>query len=188
MQIVGVSLKSCAGGSCWQISSGYISCSKWCPIVTVPPQHSIIGVLETRSRTSVTQSIVKHWSLTEEMGDPIWANWLDQPTVMWLSECWKWRECRHSGQRCWRAPGSQLFSLYSLAWPAWGERPGTACVGCSLRRFSAELDPPAQTEWAVPVRVGLTWTEMLMFWKAFRRSSSSTPLGMLLRWRVALGG
>ena len=69
--IIRVSLKSCAGGSCWQISSGYVSCSKWCPIVRGPPQHSSNRVLESRIGNAVTQSQQSSTCDTEGMGEQI---------------------------------------------------------------------------------------------------------------------
>ena len=51
-----------------------------------------------------------------------------------------------------------------------------------MKNFSSEYCGMA---WCAAV---LTWTVMLMLLKACLRSSSSTPLGMLLRCSVALGG
>ena len=156
MQIVGVSLKSCASGSCWQISSGYISCSKWCPIVGGPPQHSIIRVLET-SRT--LWFCVKHQQFTEEIGWTHLGKLIGTANI----NVAEWRlEMKgvpawvpHSAPQ-WRAPGSQLFLWDWLAWAGWCPVPGQGLTPgrglSSVRRFSAELDSPA-TGWALGASV-----------------------------------
>ena len=54
-----------------------------------------------------------------------------------------------------------------------------------MKNFSPEYCGMAR---CAAVAAVLTWTVMLMLLKACLRSSSSTPLGMLLRCSVALGG